>query len=261
MSDQPTRRSHWLAVMREPGWKYFVALPFTLFTAFAAIRDEILPAEVAEKWKLPALIEDHLPTFLPAMPWYVWALITAVVFIVLIFDGSYRVATKEADEKATLAARLNSLEYARAQLELVFDESDPRCVKDDFYWYKDKTPKSRTWFVGIKNSSTTKSADDVTIRAQESWFVENTISIAARYSNIEESPKKNPLIFSRTTLEPGAVEFIMLFGLSPNPSDLPGDVFKRSHEFVLEARARDAQTVLMTLKYEPTEPFATIKRV
>ena len=132
MSDRPTRVSHWLAVLREPGWKYFVALPFSLFAASVPTRDEFLPAEVAEKWKLPAVIKDHFPALLVAAPWYVWALLTAFVLIVLIFEGSYRVAARESDEKATLGARLNSLEYGRPQLELIFDESDLRCVKDEF---------------------------------------------------------------------------------------------------------------------------------
>jgi hypothetical protein len=257
MSDRPARVSHWLAVLREPGWKFFIALPFTLFTVLAPIRDEFLPAEMAEKWKLPSIIKNHFPTLLVAIPWYVWALITAFVLIWLILEGSYRVAAREAREKATLDARLSSLTYARAQLEFIFDESDPRCVKDEFYPYKEKQAKSRRWFVGIKNSSTTKSADDVTIRAHESWFVGNTISEAHR--RIDESLKKSPLIFSRATLEPGAVEFIELFGQGPNPKTLQGNVFKIGHDFVLEARARDAQTVLLTLRYEPIEPFATIK--
>jgi hypothetical protein len=243
MFDRPARVSHWLAVLREPGWKFFIALPFTLFAVLAPIRDEFLPTEMAEKWKLPSIIKNHFPTLLVAIPWYVWALITAFVLIWLIL--------------ATLDARVNSLTYAHAQLEFIFDESDPRCVKDEFYPYKEKQAKSRRWFVGIKNSSTTKSADDVTIRAHESWFVGNTISEAHR--RIDEPLKKSPLIFSRATPEPGAVEFIELFGQGPNPTTLPGNVFKIDHDFVLEARARDAQTVLLTLRYEPTEPFATIK--
>jgi hypothetical protein len=246
MPDRPTRGSHWIAVLREPGWKFFIALPFAVFTAFVPVRDEFLPAEVAEKWKLPAIIKDHFPARLVGAPWYVWALLTAFVLIVLILEGSYRVAARESDEKATLGARLNSLEYARAQLELIFDESDPRCVKDEFYWNtNDKPPKIRRWYVGIKNSSTTKSADDVTIKAHDSWFVQNTI--ASFRGEAYGRSTKGPVIFSRATLEPGAVEFIMLFGQDAYPKRFPGDVFKKGHEFVLEARARDAQTVLITL--------------
>jgi hypothetical protein len=257
MPDRLARVPHWLAVLREPGWKFFIALPFTLFTVAAPIRDEFLPPETAEKWKLPAIIKDHFPAFLVAAPWYVWALVTAFVLIWLILEGSYRVSEREASEKANLDARLNSLLGGQAELEFIFDESDPRCVKegDSFYGYDGNYQKPRRWWIGIKNSSTTKSAEDVTIRAHESWFVDNTIAIAHR--RIDERPKKSPLIFSRATLEPGAVEFVELFGLSPN---LSGDVFKKSHDFVLEARARDTQTVLMTLRYEPTEPLATIKR-
>ena len=259
MSDRPARVSHWLAVLREPGWKFFIALPFTLFTVLAPIRDEFLPAEMAGKWKLPAIIKDHFPALLVAQPWYIWALVTAFVLIFLILDGSYPVAAREAHEKATLDARLNSLTYARAQLELIFDESDPRCIKDESYWFRDEEFKTRRWFIGIANSSTANSIDDITIRAHWSWFVDNTIAVAHRIAD-DEPPKKSPVIFSGATLEPGAVEFIYLFGLTSHPS---ADLFQSNHEFVLEARARDAQTVLMTLRYEPIVPFpfATIKRV
>jgi hypothetical protein len=111
MSDRPARVSHWLAVLREPGWKFFIALPFTIFTVAAPIRDEFLPAETAEKWKLPAIVEDHFPAFLIAMPWYVWAMITAVVLVFLILEGSYRVLERDADEKVALNDRLKSLTH------------------------------------------------------------------------------------------------------------------------------------------------------
>jgi hypothetical protein len=153
------------------------------------------------------------------VPWYVWALITSFLLLVLILEGSYRVAAREADEKT---ARLHSLAHSRPQLEFIFDESDSRCVKDEFYWYNDKPPKSLRWFVGIKNSSTTKSADNVTIKAHESWFVGNAISEAHR--RINEPLKKSPLIFANATLEPGAVEFIELFGQAAHLKRLPGNV-------------------------------------
>jgi hypothetical protein len=137
MRDRPPRVSHWLVVLLEPGWGYFIWLPFTLFTVFATIREEFLPAQAAEKWKLPAIIVDHFSTFLVALPWYVWALVTAFILIMLILEGSYRVAASEVHEKATLNSRLNSLIHARAQLEFIFNES-PKCVKDEFYWFKDR---------------------------------------------------------------------------------------------------------------------------
>lgn len=175
MSDRPKRVSHWLAVLREPGWKFFVAFPFTLLTVFATIREEFLPAELAKRLKLPAIIEDHVPAFLVAWPWHIWALITAFVLIWLILEGSYRVSAREADDKAALNARFNSLANDHAQLELIFDKSNSSFVKDDFYPFNDKPPKSRKWFVGIKNSATRTSADEVTVKAQGSWFTENTI--------------------------------------------------------------------------------------
>jgi hypothetical protein len=149
------------------------------------------------------------------------------------------------------------IESADAVIEFIFDDTDPRCVKDEHYWYEGKPPKARSWYAGIKNSSTKKSADEVVVIAKDSWFVENTIAMHVRSI---ANRQKSPVIFSRPTLEPGAEEFVPLFRMEAHPASIPGDVFKRTHEFVLEARARDVQTVRLTLVYEPTEPFATIKR-
>jgi hypothetical protein len=48
------------------------------------------------------------------------------------------------------------------------------------------------------------------IRAPDSWFVKNTITVAHHRPDDESSP----LIFSGATLGPGAVEFVELFGLA-----------------------------------------------
>jgi hypothetical protein len=122
------------------------ALPFTVFTTLAPIRDEFLPAEVAEKWKLPTIIEDHFPTFLIAQPWYVWALVTALVLIFLILDGSYRVAAREADEKATLDAPLNSLAQSRSHISEDQEKHRGSQPLDEFHVFRNDLVIRNIWF-------------------------------------------------------------------------------------------------------------------
>jgi hypothetical protein len=144
-----------------------------------------------------------------------------------------------------LEDRVALLESQSPRLELVFDESDPNCVKDEYYPFQGKPLKARRWYIGIRNASAQRSADDVTVRAIHSWFVDCTIEVSHRKR--EAPSEKNPVMFRAKTLHPHACEYIEMFGLGPDPDQTPGDVLKREHEFVIEARARDATTVTMKL--------------
>ena len=179
----------------------------------------------------------------------VLALTATACFIVAAFSvwKSERLLVISANKRASL------FEAMRPDIELIFDANDARFVRDKLYSLRDDPVIiSRSWWIMIKNNSLTKSADNVTIRAREGWFVSCSIALAHRA--IDAPTQKEPIIFEKETLEPQAYEFVELFGIDPKVSQSAGDVFKRSHEFVIEARARDALTVEMVLKYEPTEP-------
>lgn len=178
--------------------------------------------------------------------------------VVCFLAGAYRLWAAERKVAVRLQQKLEIIENARPVLELIFDENDPRCVRDEHYPFEGKPLKFRRWLIGVRNASWSKSADDVTLRAHESWFVENTFVIAHEDPRSTRSAR-SPIIFKAQTLEPLALEFVELFGLSTNLAQSPGDVFRQSHEFVIEGRARDAATIVLTLKYEPTEPPAIIK--
>jgi hypothetical protein len=152
-----------------------------------------------------------------------------------------------------LQSSITKKEMERPRLELIFDESNLKCVRDEYCF---NAFKARHWSIGSRNSSLYKSADDIMIIANASWFVDNTIvaTVANRYRRI---PNKSPVIVSYPTLQPGAEEFIELFGLGVGRS---GDVFDRQHEFIIEARGRDVETTTITLIYEPSVPLPTIKR-
>lgn len=66
-------------------------------TAFQAIRDEVLPADLKEKLRLLR--------WLPDWPSYVWALIALGVFCVALLEGSYQVVKKVKDANKPQSSR------------------------------------------------------------------------------------------------------------------------------------------------------------
>jgi len=153
-------------------------------------------------------------------------------------------------------AKLEAIMAETPTIELLFEENDSRYFNDIPSLYS--TPMGRKWKIAVRNASKRKSADALTVRAKECWFVDCTIAEA--HSKRDRGREKEPIILSLETLEPQAVQYVELFGVDWKPSNTPGDVLKRAHDFIIEARARDAVTVLMTLRYEPTEP-PTLKRL
>jgi hypothetical protein len=143
----------------------------------------------------------------------------------------------------------------RPKIELIFDANDPQFVLDKHFPYEGNHLKSRMWRIGIKNNSLNKSADEVTIRAKESWFV--SMSIAKAHPHLDNPEGKDFIFFKIGTLEPQACEFEDLFGIEPGRLN---SAFERSQELIIEARARDAQPAKLVLKYEPTDP-PTISKI
>ena len=240
------RIRHWSRVLL-PAWRLLFVLPTAVLGGLDQWRGDLLSPETAAKYNVLA--------YVPHLPWYVWALMTMVVLALLIGEGSYRLSVQDGKERTSIEEKLNLILNDTAKLEFIFDHGDKRCVKDEFYPFNDKPPRSRHWSVGLRNSSKFKSADEIVIVARNSWFVECTIAAGEEYITGRRAAK-NPVVHTFATLQPGAEEYVGLFGLGVGP---PGDVFKKPHEFVLEARARDVETVRLTLIYEPTEPLATIR--
>jgi hypothetical protein len=79
--DWIARARHWHAVIRRSVWR-FVALFFSVAGALAFVRDEFLSPKWQARLKMPA--------WLPAWPWYWWAIAALLVAIAAILEGSYR---------------------------------------------------------------------------------------------------------------------------------------------------------------------------
>jgi hypothetical protein len=146
---------------------------------------------------------------------------------------------------------LKVLKDNRPEIELVFDESDSRFVRD-FHGKLHGALLGRKWYIGVKNSSKTRNVDDISIRALESEFV--AFSFAQRSKVQGQMFGNEHLFYQKDTLEPGVMEIVELWGIGSDPMHESGDVFKKTHEFIIEARARDAETKRLVLRYVPTTP-------
>jgi hypothetical protein len=135
-------------------------------------------------------------------------------------------------------------------IEIIFDEEDQRSVIDEPDWYGGI--RVRRWRVGVRNASLQKNIDEISLRAHQNQFVDCTIAIA--HSLPGRRLKRNPVILELASLSPDAAEFVELFGLSPNDLFSEGDILSKKQTFTLEARGRDAKTVLAVLEYPSSRP-------
>src|SRR5271166_3560504 len=82
------RISHWREII---SWPIRIALALISFCGtLAFLRDEILPVDVAAKYKVMA--------FFPPWPWYYWAIIALSAFVVGILEGSFHVVNAQKGE-------------------------------------------------------------------------------------------------------------------------------------------------------------------
>ncbi|MGC1861410.1 MAG: hypothetical protein WA733_09885 [Methylocystis sp.] len=77
------RLHHWWAVLSWPTSAVFAFLSGVSLLAF--IRDELLPPERAAALKMPS--------YIPSLPWYYWALGALALLLAGVLEGSYKVTT------------------------------------------------------------------------------------------------------------------------------------------------------------------------
>jgi hypothetical protein len=141
-------------------------------------------------------------------------------------------------------------------LEFIFDTSNAKYVRDEV----DDLGgiKSRFWFVGVRNSSSVKSIDDISLRANEGDFV--GVTVAEAHARPDRSVEREPVLRVWRTLPPRAEELVPLFGLDPNVGSNFQDALGKANRFTLELRGRDTPTVWAAFEYQPTTP-PTITRL
>jgi hypothetical protein len=163
----------------------------------------------------------------------------------------------ERQERIELIATLDTLKRDERAIEIVFDASDPRCVREE-KGLSDNIRVRRFW-AGVKNASARRSVDEISMRARESQFVQCTVAIAHTLPN--RRPQRNPVVLEVATLPPGAEEFVELFGLGGDNVYGEHDIMSKVQTFTLEARGRDAAMVTATLEYDPSTRPPTIRRI
>jgi hypothetical protein len=162
-------------------------------------------------------------------------------------QAAYAVWARERSARANAETALAKITEA-GRIEILFDDQDARFVRPIRALHA--SPGEHFW-VGVHNAGK-RTLEDVTLRAQEGWFVQNTLSVAHQRLTIAGlRSDREPVIAAFDALHPGATELINLFGLSYHIGSAD-DVFSAVRRFTLEARARDAKTITVEFEYEPT---------
>jgi hypothetical protein len=176
-----------------------------------------------------------------------WAQIGfGITGFVCVSASAYSIWARERTARNSAETELVMFKEA-GRIEILFDDQDDRFVRPlqllhgvtgEFYW------------VGLHNAGK-KTLHDVTLRAQEGWFVQNTIAVAhPRSTAIGPRSDREPVIIKLDALHPGATEMVQLFGRDYHIGSVD-DVFRDVRRFALEARARDTPTVIDEFEYVP----------
>jgi hypothetical protein len=170
----------------------------------------------------------------------------SILAFISVWVAAFTIWARERMARNNAEAELATLKEV-GKIEILFDDQDSRFVRPVEQLYG--VVGERYW-VGLCNAGK-KTLHDVTLRAQEGWFVQNTIAIAhPRRTEIGPRSDREPVIANFDALHPGATELIELFGRAYHIGSVD-DVFRDIRRFSLEARARDTMTVISEFEYAP----------
>lgn len=134
------------------------------------------------------------------------------------------------------------------KLQILFDSSDGRFARPSDQFVVNNI-KDR-YFVGLQNISG-RTLEQVTLHAHEGTFVAGTIARAhARHVGEYLQMDNVPLMIDLQYLHPGAIAYVELFYKEYSFS-FSEELLRSRHEFRLEARARDAPTIVASFEYDP----------
>src|SRR5262249_21539985 len=138
-------------------------------------------------------------------------------------------------------ARLQALSTA-SPLQILYDHADPQGR------YARNLGSAFKYWVGVHNRSPdNRTLCDVTLRALESEFTSEVLSIAHR-----QDSEREPVLMHWDAIHPGMTEMVELFGLSSDLSHLTEEAFSGgAPRFTLEARAQDPGTVTAEFEFHP----------
>jgi hypothetical protein len=153
--------------------------------------------------------------------------------------------------------KLAETESAANALELIFDQHDVRCVRDEPYPLHGGF-KSRHWRLLVKNNSPNRTLNGVTVFARNSQFV--SVAFPMIRIKINGVRFKDAMLRMPSRLDPGAVETVEMFQSGKAPTN-PNDILANKNEFVVEAHAKDTRTIVATFEYDPSGEIPIIRRL
>jgi hypothetical protein len=176
---------------------------------------------------LPGAIEFFVATYVPT-----WIFI----FVGRLLYAPYRFLRSA---RAESAARRE-----QNPLEIVFDGWDAQYVRPIRALSSDTGER---YWIGIRNNGP-QTLDDVALRALDSWFTREAISVAQG-----QSRSAHPVEINRVAaLHPGVQEITECVGLSyESAASSPDYIFNTVQEFTLEATARNVPAVRRVFRYDP----------
>jgi hypothetical protein len=84
------RRNVWWEVLALPTWRWVVLIPIAILGTLQLVRDEFLPPDTAEKYKLPKLVSG--------LSWHWWVVILLVVIVFILLESTFRAIRKRENE-------------------------------------------------------------------------------------------------------------------------------------------------------------------
>ncbi len=100
------RAKHFYAIVLRQIWAMAWVTLVTILAAALTWRDEILPPEIAKNWRVPAMI-----SMLPHWDWGWWAILSAMLVIAVLIDGSFRINKNLEEKIAQVTATRANLEF------------------------------------------------------------------------------------------------------------------------------------------------------
>jgi hypothetical protein len=200
-----------------------------VLSAIAAVLVRLQWEAAAESMNQVLQFQDRVERWISAHPNLGWILVA--------FAGSFLLAG--------YGRRAIVRRWKAAALEIAYDHSDPRFVRRKIDIGPTGLDGGEYHAVAIRNNSNNRTLHDVSVIAERGEF--------ASYAFWISSEGADATLLPRTDLDPGATQWIELFGFGNNIGEIDcrETVWRRAQTFCIRARARDAKEAVAEFEYDP----------
>lgn len=115
-----SRIEHLYSALILPVWTWIIVGGFVVISVLTWVRDEFLSFEQREAWRIPEI--------LPHWSLTTWLICLLIVTLIVLFEGSYRLAARLNKRITSIAAEVESLkEKQRPKIRALYDPTIPNC--------------------------------------------------------------------------------------------------------------------------------------